>query len=203
MVAVRGDIAAELREFARTGRPVRLTRLRGRWQLEGLYGYVLEVAGDWLALHKVVDGVYIDGYSVMRVSDVVEVRVGNDEYIDRAMRELGRPVVDYSLPADPATRDILRSAADHSLLTCIHLEMDVKDPMIVGRIVGLGVRKYDLQFINTNGVWELEPDRWWYGEVTRVEFGDRYSSALERFGDPLPPVDSERARGGRDPRWRM
>lgn len=131
------------------------------------------------------------------------MRVGNDEYIDRAMRELGRPVVDYSLPADPATRDILRSAADHSLLTCIHLEMDVNDPMIVGRIVGLGVRKYDLQFINTNGVWELEPDRWWYGEVTRVEFGDRYSSALERFGDPLPPVDSERARGGRDPRWRM
>ncbi|CAL4860636.1 hypothetical protein [Microbacterium sp. MM2322] len=182
------QIQAELRDAAESGSPVRLERRRGKWQLENVYGYVLDMAGDWVALHKRVDGVYIDGYSVIRVGDVARVKPDHrNGYVDRAMDALGRPNVTYSLPANPTTRDILRSAADHSLLTCIHLEMDVNDPMIVGRITGLGARKYDLQFIDASGVWDPEPDRWWYGEATRVEFGDRYSAALERFGDPPPP----------------
>lgn len=189
MASGGGGIADELREAARARRPVKLERRRGRWHLESLYGYVLDVAGDWVAIRKLVDGVYIDGYSIMRVGDVLRVRVDDENgYVDRAVDALGRPRIDYALPPDPTTRDVLRSVADHSLLVCIHLEMDVEDPMIVGRIVGLGTRKYDLQFIRTSGVWEPEPDRWWYGEVTRVEFGDRYSAALERFGDPPPPL---------------
>jgi len=182
-----GEIADDLRGASRASRPVTLNRRRGRWQLPDIDGYVLGVAGDWVAIHKLVDGVYLDGYSVVRASDVAGVgdRDANG-YVDRAVHALGRPDIDYSLPANPTTRTILRSAADHSLLTCIHLEMDVESPMIVGRIVGLGARKYDLHFIHTSGVWESEPDRWWYGEVTRVEFGDRYSRALERYGDPPP-----------------
>ncbi len=187
-------IVDQLRDAARSQRPVRIDRGRGRWQLEPIYGFVVGVSGRWVAAQRLVDSVYTDGYEVFRTGDVTGVRDdGEGGYVERGVAAVGRPEADFSLPKDATTSEVLRAAADHSPMVCVHLEMEWDDPLLVGRIVGLGARKYDIRLINPRGVWDPEPSRWWYGDVTRIGFGDRYSTTLQRFGDEYPEAAGSRS----------
>jgi len=180
-------IVDQLREAARYQYPVRIDRGRGAWGLESVYGFVVSVSRRWVAVQSFVDSVHFDGYEVVRIGDVIGVAdKRTNGYVERVIGVLGRPEVDFSLPADATTREVLGSATEHSSLVRIHFEMELDDPMFVGSIVQLGARKYEIQRIDTSGVWESEPTRWWYGEVTRIGFGDRYSATLQRFGDKRP-----------------
>lgn len=134
-----------------------------------------------------MDAVYIDGYEIVRIDDVTDVEDDRESgYIERAVAGLGRPKVDFHLPDDAATQDVLRSAADHSTLVCVFLEVEDDSPLLIGHLNHLGDMKFEIQLIGPRGVWELEPSRWWYKDVTRVTFGGRYSAALERFGAERP-----------------
>ena len=170
-------IVDQLRDAEKTQHPVRIDRRRGLWQMESIYGFVVSMSERWVALQSFVDSVFFDGYEVVRIADVVDVKDQRGEgYVERALAGLGRPEVDFTLAGAETTSEVLKAAADHSSLVCIRIEMEREDPMLVGRIVRLGARKYDIHFIDPGGVWESEPRREWYGDVTRVMFGDRYST---------------------------
>ena len=187
------DVRGQLRDAERGQRPVRIDRRRGAWHMESIHGFVVGLSPQWVAVQSLIDGVYVDGYDVVRIDDVSNLEYDDENgYIERAIAQLGRPAVDFSLPGGSATREVLRAAAAYSPTICVHLEMDVTDPMLVGSITSLGARKYEIRLINPSGVWDSELSRWWYGEVTRIRFGDRYSTALQKFGDPLPATSESR-----------
>lgn len=166
--------------------PVRLERDQ-EWWADDINGFVVGVSDRWVAVQELADSVYVDGYEVVRMEDITDVEDDRESgYIERAVAGLGRPKVDFHLPGGPSTAEVLRSAADHSALICVYLEMEDDTTLLVGRITRLGDRKFDIQLIGPKGVWVVEPTRWWYKDVTRVEFGDRYSAALERFGEERP-----------------
>lgn len=80
-------VTEHLREAALGRYPVTLHR---RWALGRRHGHVLGLSGEWVALHSLANGVYVDGYELVRVRDVVEVYQHGREYVERTVAELGR-----------------------------------------------------------------------------------------------------------------
>lgn len=176
--------------------PVEIARGQEGWE-HWVYGFVASVGERWVVLQSLAETVYLDGYDVLRLADITDVdddREGG--YIERAVAGLGgRPEVDFRLPVDAETKDVLRAAAAHSKLISIHLEAEWDSPRLVGRLDRLGDRKFHIQLINPRGVWTTGTSGWWHKDVTSVSFGSRYTTALERFGDPDPLNVSRSGRG--------
>ena len=83
--------------------------------------------------------------------------------------------------------DRLTAAAGHSTLVTVSFEREEEgEPLWIGHIARLDATEFDLQFIDSGGQWEVEPRQTEYEDVTRVQFGDRYSLALAQFGDTRP-----------------
>ncbi|KAF0835220.1 hypothetical protein C8E84_3097 [Ornithinibacter aureus] len=179
-------ITDRLEEALRSQFPVRICRDQS-WAPDDVPGFVVSLSDGWVAVQRLVDAVYVDGYDVVRIQDVTEVEAdGEGGYIERAVAGLGRREPRFHLPVGAAADAVLRAAAEHAALVCVHLEAAEDYPLLVGRVVRFGTRKFDLQLIGPRGVWETDAARLWYRDVTRVGLGDRYSSALARFGDRAP-----------------
>jgi len=196
MTMSREAVAHQLAEAAHLQYPVRIRRDRD-WWCEPVYGFVVSVSGRWVAVQRLVDSVYIDGYEVLRISDITDVDPDHQsDHVEKGLSSLGRPEVDFYLPAHADTPDVLEAAARHSVLVGIHLEMDGPTTMLVGVITELRKRKFDIQLIGPRGEWVVDSTSWWYGDVTRVVLGNRYTLQLERFGDARPTRTSlERSNG--------
>lgn len=192
MTKPRRAITGLLLDALRAQVPVRLEREQA-WWADDVCGFVASMSTRWVAVQRLMDSVYVDGYEVVRIEDVTGVdddREGG--YIERSLAALGRPAPDFHLPKDAGAAGVLRAARQHSPLVCVHLEMADDDSLLVGRLARVGARKFDLQLVGPRGVWEVDSARIWNRDVTRVGFGDRYSVALERFGEQPPAPHGHR-----------
>lgn len=182
-------IVAQLRDAQAGQYPVRIERGH-ELTPNAFYGFVVGVSKQWVAVQALSNGVYIDGYDLVRFKDVVSVDDQRENgYKERALAILGRPAVDYALPPEPTTAEVLRSAMQHSPMIMVMLGLLSDSPTLVGEITELGARTFSMRLINPAGVW-FDPTRWWYKDVTRVSFADRYTNALHRFGDPAPEPEA-------------
>ena len=179
-----GSLVEALREAERGQYPVEIERGDDWWQ-NWVHGFVVGVGECWVVLHKLADTVYCDGYELLRIADITGVEADQEGgYIQRAVAGLGgRPEVDFHLPDDAGTKDVLQAAAAHSSLIGVFLEAEDDAPVLFGHLGRLGARKFELQLINPRGVWTPGSTRWWYKDVTSVSVGGRYADALKRFGD--------------------
>ena len=182
----RGAIIDALTIAARTQHPVRVERDQD-WWADDVLGFVVSVGEHWVVLQSLVEAVYVDGIDIVRIEDVTSVEEDCEGgFVERAVASLGRPKVDFNLPEDADTKNLLRAAADHSSLICVYLEAEDDNPLLIGHLERLGERKFDIELINPRGAWDVETSRWAYKDVTRVTFGGRYEAALERFGEGRP-----------------
>ncbi|VXC04150.1 hypothetical protein [Aeromicrobium sp. 9AM] len=186
MAMSRDKVVERLQTAQRKQFPVRVRRRK--LVDHPMYGYIVGVAKRWVVVQELQDAVYVDGYHVLRIKDITSVKNDRDaEYVERAVSQLGRPTPGFTIPHDARTRDVLEAAARHAPLIGVHGEQYEGEPLLIGKLGRLGKKKLDLLFIDPRGRWEDSPRRWRYAEVTRVEIESRYISALERFGDPVPP----------------
>ncbi|MEV5040639.1 hypothetical protein [Microbacterium sp. LMI1x-1-1.1] len=186
MAKTKPEISHELGSALADQFPIRVYRRR-KWEFDRIWGYVIGLSHEWVALQQLSDGVYVDGVTVVRILDVFDVEdLEENRYIERAVKVLGRPDSNFQLGPDATTRDVLSSASRHGKMLGVRFEADSDDPLMIGRVTGFGERKFEMMLINAAGVWATTPTREWYGDVTQVFVGDRYSTALARFGDSYP-----------------
>jgi hypothetical protein len=170
-------------ESALGGQPVRVKRHYGEW--EPLDGIVTSVSSAWSVLAVLNDG-YLDGYAVVRTSDISEVEsYCADTFIIKAY-ELERPpdTILFSSVADDLERLIAevsqvaplvsfyREAVDPDDLLVGIPEFTTKDEVVlteVGADANLG-EKAGLVLKNN--------------DVSRLEFGGRY---LRRLAEIVLP----------------
>lgn len=181
------SILKSLRKAEREQYPVEIQRGQEGW-VNWVYGFVVGVGEHWAVLQNLADTVYIDGYNVIRLADITDVTDDREGgYIERAVTELGgRPEVDFRLPDDADTKEVLQAAADYSGIIGVHLEANWDYPSLFGHLGRLGTKKFDMQLINPRGVWTAGFTRWKYKDVTSVTVGGRYGRTLEQFGDERP-----------------
>ena len=90
------------------------------------------------------------------------------------------------LPDAAGVKEALLAAGAHSPLICVHLEAEDDGPLLIGKVTDCDDTTFEMMLINPGGIWTDDSSSWSLSDVTRIEFGDRYSKALERFGDPYP-----------------
>jgi hypothetical protein len=192
---VRTDVVREQIERAIAARQ-QVRFARGHVEspsISSVYGFPLAV-GDELVLVQVVSDWALDGWTILRLADVTDVRSSEfDRFAERVLAgegELARvapPVPDVPVASwGAAFRALLAPSGGAAPLVIVHQEEYDGEPMDVGPIVGVRDDAVLLRYVDAAGVWDDEPTEIPLADVTRVEFGDRYSTVFAKYAGPPP-----------------
>lgn len=166
------------------------TIVRDAFDLTFTDGFVIAMTGDWVVLHS-LDGVYLDGIVMLRRQDISRVLFRDDDaYHHRAIAASGEKVTEFTCGDGGGAPELLSAADDRADIVAVHFEVLEGEPLIVGRLIDLRKKSFDLHFVGRDGVWVDDVDRWRYRDLTRIEVGGRYLDALNKFADPYPGRDA-------------
>jgi len=171
---------------ARAGGQV--VRLRRRGPLHDLDGYVLDVGRTLVLVAWVADGIWLDGWTVVRLRDVRRVALlSNGPFIDAALRLRGqwppRPpeeVLDLG-----SRRGLLLSLARERLLA-VHREHRRPGTCVIGVLRAVGGGELQMVEVTPKAQWEVRRRSRRLRHVTRVDIGGSYEAALLSVAGPAP-----------------
>lgn len=155
-------------------------------------GYVLEVGSSWLLMATLDDRVRPDGFSMLRVKDVVTVTRGksHDRLFRRSLEMHGdwppaRPASDVNLTS---TSELIRSLSTQFPLLSLFTE-DIRPTVcFIGSVTTVTDRFVDMVDITTQGDWETNLTRRKLPDITRVDVGGGYERALADVAGPPPDL---------------
>jgi hypothetical protein len=163
------------------------TVVRDAFEINMTDGFVIALTDDWLVMHALDDGVYLDDIVILRLRDVSRVWFRDDDaYHHRAIAGLGRRAATFECEDSPSASQLLSATSARADIFAIHLEGLDGEPMFIGRLVDLRKKSFDFHYVGRDGVWANEVDRIKHRDITRIEVGGRYLEALNRFADPRP-----------------
>ena len=155
-----------------------------------LKGYVIAVGRRWTLMTTLGGGISLDGFTAFRVNDLARVRPDSqsDRFVKQALTQHGEwpPRPPYEEVALGRTSDLIRSSADSFPLVTLHLERIDPNVCYIGVPVGWGRRSVRLLGVSPQATWERSPDRWRFADITRVDFGGPYESALNEVAGTPP-----------------
>jgi hypothetical protein len=144
-----------------------------------LRGFVLDYS-DTLTLLNVLDSsFYLDGFTVIRNSDITEYRTYDDKdyFLSRALRLKAikpkrKPKVDLT-----NWQTLLLSAQKLFPLITIRREAISNEVCYIGKLVSMTEKTFTLFDIGTQAEWD-RPYRRRLADLTKVDFGGGYEDAL-------------------------
>jgi hypothetical protein len=142
-------------------------------------GYVVDASDEFLMLQLVDDRISLNGYSLLRISDItkLDTDVTHARFIEKAL-EIRKKCVKQPVLVDLTDiSTILKSIDQHFPLMALHKESVDPDTCWVGSIDSIGDKTVTLN--------EMSPDAKWNGtkrlnidEITRIDFDGGYETAL-------------------------
>jgi hypothetical protein len=163
------------------------TAVRDAFEITMTDGFVIALTDDWLVMHALDDGVYLDDIVMLRLRDVSRVWFRDDNaYHHRAIAGIGRSAAAFECDDSASASQLLSATSARADIFAIHLEGLDGEPLFIGRLVNLRKKSFDFHYVGRDGVWASEVDRLKYRDITRIEVGGRYLQALNRFADPQP-----------------
>lgn len=163
------------------------TAVRDGFEISMTDGLVIGLTDDWVVMHTLDAGVYLDEVVMPRIEDISRVWFRDDDaYHHRAMTGLSESVASFDCAANVSAAPLIKAASEMADIFAVHLEVLDGEPLCVGRLNRLGEKSFDMHYVGRDGVWAHGVDRWKYRHVTRIEVGGRYMSALNGYADPYP-----------------
>lgn len=175
-------IRRRLEKALASGRPVWMwsKHLQERYD-----GFVVGLSDRWVMLES-LDGFVPDGFELIRLRNLERVEIDGPEAVrwhEKVLTEYPRlGPAPFSLPERLSTRRAIELASGVAPLVGIHEE----DALLIGKVLRLEDKTYDLHFITPHGAWDPEPRTYRFKDVTRIAVGDRYMKILATHGDPYP-----------------
>lgn len=152
-----------------------------------VWGYVSAVGKKWALIANARDGGYPDGFTAIRLEDVIAVR-GRAGFEDAfAKTRTDWPESPLHLDLD-STRGLLESAPTRGRLIAIERERKLEDAMWVGVPVLIDKRWTWMHEVDADAAWREEPLAYRTTSITRVTWGDSYLCALEAVLPARPDV---------------
>ena len=160
---------------------------------EKVEGFVVGLGSSWVLLHSFSGDVSLDGYTLLRLRDIKQVRVRYDEdsFTVRALqkfaKESPRSLKNFDLDSFVGA---VQGASRKAKLMAIYVEEVAPDICYIGRVTSVTSSSLLLQEVNPDAWWAMELDRWFARDITRIEFGGRYVRALAHMAGRRPTAKS-------------
>lgn len=174
-----------------------LVRFDRRFDDSAVRGYVLDVGPRFFLLALVSDRIWFDGFECFRIGDVRGFRPDpHAGFAESALRKRR----DW-LPQKPhvsvrSIEELLVSASRLFPLVTVHREAIDPDVCWIGRILGVERGRVSLLGITPDATWEEKPESFRLSEITRVNFGGDYETALHLVGgDPRQAIQTVQRTG--------
>jgi hypothetical protein len=174
-----------LEETAQLGSLVRVKRTIRRADV--LEGFPVLVGKKWCLIHHFHPEFFLNGYTALRLSDVERVKeFDSDSFHAQAARQTGQVRhVPEGLDLS-STKALLTTARTAFPLITIHIEKDDPDVCFVGVPVSVSDRSLRFLEISPRAEWKTKASVWSLGEITRVDVGGTYETALHAVGGDPP-----------------
>ena len=143
-----------------------------------LDGFIVGISEKLLCLH-VVDGktLMLNGYAVVRLSDIRSYRVDETAFIDRALRLLGRTSVAPDAFDLSGWGPLLASVKSQYPVVSISTEKNAPRCLFIGKLLKHSVKSVVIEAISVSGHWDGHQE-FAYKDITMVDLGDGYVTAL-------------------------
>jgi hypothetical protein len=164
-------------------------RFSHRFEDVPIRGYVVDIGPTFFLMALVSGDLWLDGFECFRLNDVAEVMP--DPYTDFAEAALRKRR--QRLPKKPpvsvaSIEELLCTAGRTFPLVTIHCEEIDPEVCWIGQVLGIKRGRLCLLEINPNAKWDSKPIQYRLREITRVNFGGDYESALHLVGGDPPTV---------------
>jgi hypothetical protein len=147
-------------------------------------GYVLAVGPQFFLIALLSDGIRPNGFQCYRLSDIRRLRVPDKyaQFHEAVLKKRG-----IRLPKKPpvvvsSLAQLLISANRAFPLVTIHREKVDAGACWIGRVVDLSKSHVTLLEIGPGAIWDNQLESYRLSEITRVDFGGDYESALQLVG---------------------
>lgn len=184
------DPSAVLERLNRASSERLVVRIR-RWipSSDRIDGFVVAASDTWVTI-ACLDGCRLDGWHVLRVRDIQAVVIDPDK---GCMQIRALKARSCWPPEDPAldltdALSLLNSLAAQTRVAAIHLELDRPDICWEGRILCVDADTVTYLEIDTQAEWKRKPRLIDLDDITRIDIGGDYESALTLLAGPLPSV---------------
>lgn len=185
-IQTKKQLERDLGKAKHAKRTVRVQRIFGPGS--DIDGLVLDFSKRWVVLAPVGGGP-LDGYNIVRRNTVQSIEAAPSERFHRKAiaRSGGLPPKSVTKRLDLGrTRDLIASVAASSPLVTLHNEYDWPDECYIGVPDGYGKHHVKLREVTSRATWDELPNRYWYADVTRVDFGAHYEGWLHRVAGKPP-----------------
>lgn len=146
------------------------------------------ISNDKLFLGAAEDDFVIDGYSIRRYVDVTKVEVKDDKCIEILKKEgivesIQTPNIDISnwetafSSLQKMNKNIIVEKESLNYCEC---------EFVIGRIERVYKKFAYVLHFDADGIWEKEPYKIPYTEITSVSFGTRYVEVFSKYLNELP-----------------
>jgi hypothetical protein len=159
-----------------------LCRMSFRYGLNDFYCFPL-LSNEKLFLGIEEDDFLLDGYSIRRYADLTKLQTKDDKCLEILKRE---GIIDQITTPDV---DISSWEAVFTSLQKLHRNIIVEREnlkeeerlFVIGRIERVFRKFAYVRYFDPNGVWEDEPDKILYTQITSVSFGTRYVDIFSKY----------------------
>lgn len=174
----------DLTDAMSAGQPVMARR--NLWKADHLEGFVVAVDQEWAVLNLIYD-VGLNGWSAIRLDTIRDVeRQRAEAFITRALAWAGEGPEAVDLDTSSVDQ-LVRSAATRFPLITIYTEATDLSVCAIGRPQRIDCRQLTFLDISSAAVWATQTRALHLDEVTRIDVGARYETALHHLGG-YPPV---------------
>lgn len=182
-------VEATLQRLASEGHIVRIFRSKLENSDVCSEGFIVDVSKALLMLHRLSDRFDLDGYEILKLSDITRV------VSEHPKKLLFEKVARFKnlKPLKPSGIDIgsmrtaLASIDKHYPLIVVERERHSPGTCEVGKVVVLGSKRFALRLLDTNGEWVSESERHNIDEITRLTFDGEYENTLAVAANLLDP----------------
>nr|WP_295109912.1 hypothetical protein [uncultured Caulobacter sp.] len=178
---VRDQLAQAMRERL-------LMRFHRRFEDGWVRGYVVGIGPEFLMLCEVSDHLRFNGFGCYRLADVKNLQPAPyPEFVEAALEKLGQVQPETPAVALNSIDDIVTTAGNLFTVITAYTEAEVH----IGAVVSLDGGVVWMRDIGPDAAWSPQPSARRLDDLTRIDFGGAYETALTLVGGPPPaPVEA-------------
>jgi hypothetical protein len=158
-----------------------------------IHGFPLAV-GPAFALLRVLHDFDLDGYMVLPLDRITDVRSGvNERFLEHVTRDEGQLSSVWPPLAAPiwsdlplnAWQDLFAALGATRQIIIVECETRDEDGFFIGPVVGVAEHAVGIHHFDATAVWDPAPSEVLFKAITCVRFDERYTNVYARYvGDP-------------------